>query len=422
MYHLPSCAGLLRRQSLAAVPFIAALVLCAAVASGQQSSSGSISWKRTVLDTVFRAEGVAAGDFNHDGHMDIAAGTVWYAAPSWKMHAAGEKAPEYDPKSYSHAFQTFADDLNGDGWTDLIVVDWPGAMTWWLENPKKEGTTWTQHILTPVTNNESPQYLDVNGDGRRDLLAPYSPDPKNFNSPERRMGYMTRKADPLAEWTIHAVSAPAAPGTERYSHGLGLGDINRDGRPDILCKAGWWEAPPAISGNTASAGGGEKSSGGEGWTFHPTTFSEDCAQMYAYDFDGDGDNDVLSTAAHKVGMWWHEQVAGGKFQTHLIDDSITQTHALCLADINGDGLADFVTGKRWWAHGPNGDVRPADPAVLFWYELKRDGGKPTWTPHEIDHDSGVGTQFEVADINGDGLLDVITSNKKGVYCFEQVRK
>lgn len=393
-----------------AVHFAVALsaAVFAPVAFGQSPVGGKIAFKRTLLDTVFRSEGVAVGDFNHDGKLDIAAGTVWYQAPDWKMQLAGDKAPEYDPLNYSHAFQTFADDLNGDGWTDLIVVDWPGAMTWWLENPKQSGAKWPQHILTPVTNNESPQFVDVDGDGKLDLLAPFAPDPKAFDGPERRMGFMTRTSDPNAPWKIHAVSAPAAPSTTRYSHGIGLGDINGDGRKDILVRHGWWEAPSAKS---------------EGeWKFHAASLGEDCAQMHVFDIDGDGDSDVLSTAAHKVGMWWHEQQAEGKWQTHLIDDSFTQTHALCLADMNGDGLPDFVTGKRWWAHGPKGDINPGDPAVLFWFELKRAGGKPTWIPHQIDHDSGVGTQFEVADVNGDKLLDVVTSNKKGVYYFEQVRK
>lgn len=144
--------------------------------------------------------------------------------------------------------------------------------------------------------------------------------------------------------------------------------------------------------------------------------------MYVYDFDGDGDSDVLSSAAHRVGIWWHEQLPEGKWQTHLIHDSFTQSHALCLADINSDGLPDFVTGKRWWAHGPKGDLNPDHPAVLYWFELKREGGRPTWIPHQFDHDSGVGTQFEVADVSGDGLADVVTSNKKGVFYFEQVRQ
>ena len=45
-----------------------------------------------------------------------------------------------------------------------------------------------------------------------------------------------------------------------------------------------------------------------------------------------------------------------------------------------------------------------------------------WIPHQIDNDSGVGTQFEVADVNGDGLLDIATSNKKGTNYFEQIRE
>jgi VCBS repeat protein/FG-GAP repeat protein len=392
---------------------VVALLYCAVPVAAQPGSQPTIAFKKAVLDTVFRSEGVAVGDFNKDGKTDIAAGTVWYQAPDWTLHTAGEKAPEYDPLQYSHAFQTFADDLNGDGWTDLIVVDWPGSFTWWLENPKKAGTAWRQHVLTAVTNNESPQFVDVDGDGKRDLLAAFAPDPKDFDGPQRRLGFMTRTSDPYAPWKIHAVSAAGAPATNRYSHGIGLGDINRDGRQDILCREGWWEAPAQVSDAE--------------WKFHPAPLGEDCAQMHVFDFDGDGDNDVLSTAAHKVGMWWHEQLGKGnegseKWQTHLIDDSFTQTHALCLADVNGDGLPDFVTGKRWWAHGPKGDINPGDPAVLFWFELKRAGGKPTWTPHQIDHDSGVGTQFEVADVNGDGLLDVVTSNKKGVRYFEQVRK
>ena len=63
----------------------------------------------------------------------------------------------------------------------------------------------------------------------------------------------------------------------------------------------------------------------------------------------------------------------GQFVQHTIDDSFSQSHALMLADINGDGLKDIVTGKRFWAHGPTGDVNPSDPAVVYWYELTRTG-------------------------------------------------
>jgi hypothetical protein len=142
------------------------LVLLVAAGSFAQQPSGKVSFKKTVLDTTFRSEGSAVGDFNKDGKLDIAAGYVWYAAPDWKMHATGEKAPEYDPHGYSNSFQTFSDDVNGDGWTDIIVVDFPGTNTWWLENPQKPDTLWPKHVLTPCTNNESPQLLDVDGAAR----------------------------------------------------------------------------------------------------------------------------------------------------------------------------------------------------------------------------------------------------------------
>ncbi len=156
-------------------------------------------------------------------------------------------------------------------------------------------------------------------------------------------------------------------------------------------------------------------------------FGAACSQMIVYDYDGDGDNDVLSASAHAFGIWWHaqSQAADGslKWTTHEIDKSYSETHAVVLADINGDGLPDFVTGKRWWSHaggGPGGD----QPAVLYWHELSRKDGEPVWTRHEIDPEqkSGVGTAFEVADINADGLLDVIISNKRGSFYFEQTRE
>ena len=376
--------------------------------AAEPGGSAKIRFERRKLDDKFRSEGVAVGDFNHDGRLDIAAGSVYYAAPDWKLQTIAEKPEEYDPHHYSHSFCNFADDLNGDGWTDLIVVDFPGQQTWWFENPQTAGGAWKKHEATPVTNNESPTYLDVDGDGRRELVLGFSPDAKNVDGPERRMGIVRPTADVRQPWAIQAISAPGAPGTMRFTHGLGVGDVNKDGRQDIVTREGWWAAPESPT------------SAGE-WKFHAAALGDNCAQMYVYDFDGDGDSDVLSSSAHGVGMWWHEQKPDG-WQTHLIDDSISQTHALCVADINGDGLPDFVTGKRWWAHGPANDARPGDPAVMCWFELGRNDGKPTWTPHVFDHDSGVGTQFEVADVNGDGLLDVVTANKKGANYFQQVRE
>ncbi|MBL8827959.1 MAG: VCBS repeat-containing protein [Planctomycetaceae bacterium] len=382
------------------------IVLILALLVSAAHAAPPITFKKTVLDTKFRSEGVAIGDFNHDGKQDIAVSDAYYAAPDWKMHPINEQPREYEPIKYSNSFNNFAEDLNGDGWTDLIVVDFPGKETWWLENPKGQSRPWPRHVLTPVTNNESPQFRDVDGDGVRELIFGFSSDPKNVDGPEKQMGIARRGKDPLQPWTIEAISAKDVEGARKFSHGLGVGDIDGDGRRDVIVPHGWWEAPAKPSDSP--------------WIFHPEKFGAAAADMYAFDIDGDGDNDVLSTAAHQLGMWWHEKTADG-YKQHEISTLFSQTHAVCLADINGDGLMDFVTGKRWWAHGPKGDVDPGAPALLYWFELQRKDGKPAWIPHPIDNDSGVGTQFEVGDINGDKLLDVAVANKKGVFVFEQQR-
>ena len=370
-------------------------------------ATGEISFKKTQLDAKFRSEGVAVADFNRDGKMDIAAGSVWYEAPAWKMHSILEKPREYKPKGYSNAFNNWAEDLNGDQWPDILTVEWPGKRTLWFENPGTSGGAWKPHVITPVTNTESPQLVDVDGDGRRELVCAFSPDPAKSDGPDRRMAILSRSKNAAAPWKIRPISVKAAPNTTRYSHGLGVGDINGDGRNDVVIPQGWWEAP---------------AKGAEGlWKFHPAPLGQAAADMWVYDFDGDGDADVLSSSAHAHGIWWQEQLGDSKWKTHLIDKSFSQTHALWLADINGDGLPDFVTGKRWYAHGgrdPGGD----QPAVLYWFEMSRHDGRPSWKRHLIDTDSGMGTQFEVADLNGDGLIDIATSNKKGVHVFHQVRR
>lgn len=400
------------------------------VQSKAEAPSSKIHFKRSELDKKFRSEGVAAGDFNHDSKLDIAAGSVWFAAPDWKMRQFREKAEEFQPdhserklpngkiekiSGYSDTFCNYVDDLNGDGWDDLIVVDFPGKETRWFENPKNKPGPWKKHLIAAVTSNESPTYRDIDGDGKRELVFGTVPPGKDDRDHGRFVAYAKpNPADPNKPWIVHPISAPGSNMAERFSHGLGIGDVNTDGRMDIVTPQGWWQQPAKLEGNKP-------------WVVHPQepkpgTIGDLCSQMYVYDFNKDGRPDVLSTSAHQIGIWWHEQMPDGTFKKHDIPTRFSQTHATELADINGDGKPDFVTGKRYWAHGRRGDYDPGAPPVVFWYELtNKPDGTPVWIPHEIDNNSGVGTQFQVVDMNGDGLLDVITANKHGVYYFEQTR-
>jgi hypothetical protein len=351
-----------------------------------------IRFKRHQLDTAFRSEGVAVADMNGDGKVDIVAGNVYYAGPDWKMQTMLGVAQEFPPKNYSDAFLCFDDDINRDGATDLVVVGFPGQQTHWLENPGAAGGVWKKHIAVENTGNESPDYVDVEGDGVRELV---------FMQGDR-CAFARPAADPTQLWTVSIIAGPNDPGA---GHGLGIGDVNRDGRLDVIIPDGWWEQPA----QPASVP----------WPFHAASLFGG-AQMCVGDFDGDGDNDVLGSSAHAYGIAWSEQTPEG-WQTHMIDQRDSQTHAIHLADMNGDGLMDFVTGKRYWAHFVH-DPGSHERSVLCWYELSRKDGQVTWIKHEICDDSGVGLHFRIVDVNADGRLDIVTSNKKGVFYFEQLPK
>lgn len=402
------------------LPVLAAgLLLVAALPAAAQSK---ITWKKTVLDTKFRSEGVAIADVNKDGKIDVLNGEYWYEAPDWKPHEMQTfKDHGTGLGNYSRSFACWCDDFNGDGYPDLIVIDFPGAPCYWMENPKGDGSKhWTKHEIWHSACNETPQYLDLFGTGKRVLIMGWQPPGKEA---EGQMAYFTPGKDPTAKWEMHPISEASTPGrevvgTRKFSHGLGVGDINGDGRLDVICSNGWWEQPSKVDDKP--------------WPFHPANLGPACADMYVYDMDLDGKNDVLTSSAHQFGIWSYVQKSGKEhpdfIQVPLFRELMSETHAMHCVDIDGDGLKDLVTGKRWWSHGrsePGSDW----PAMIYWFKAnkvivdqKSKKEAIRFTPMIIDADAGIGTQFVVDDINGDKLLDVIVSNKKGVSVIIQERK
>src|SRR5262249_55618685 len=134
------------------IVFLLPVPLLPAVLGQGQTTSGTptapaISWKKTVVDRVFRSEGVAVADVNKDGKLDILIGDVWYEGPDWKKMHVIRKDRTFDLLRYSESFCCWADDVNGDGWPDLIVVGYPGAPCHWYENPRAQPGPWKEHVI-----------------------------------------------------------------------------------------------------------------------------------------------------------------------------------------------------------------------------------------------------------------------------------
>jgi len=387
--------------------FLFPLAICSTLACDAQMMANrdkdkDIPFQKTVLFTDFVSEGVAVGDVNKDGKTDILAGPFWFEAPNWIRHEIYEPKLYVGEKEWSNSMLNFALDVNLDGWIDFIRVDFPGKAVYWHENPKGQEGYWTEHMIHETVGNESPNFVDVDGDGRKDILC--------GDVANKQMIWIKAPISPgNVTWKKYTISLPGTPGSENFSHGLGYSDINGDGKLDVIIREGWWENP----GDPTQSN----------WTWHPSNLGDPSSHMYTADFDQDGDLDVFTASAHERGVWWHENEGEGsnqKFTRHTLTEEMSETHAIAYADVNGDGRKDFVTGKRYYAHMRQG-TGALEPAYLYWFEYIP-GKEPQWLAHQIDDNSGVGLNVVAEDINGDGLIDVAIANKKGIFVFEQLKK
>ncbi len=368
-----------------------------------------VQFDKQVLSERFFSEGACFADIDRDGDADIVSGPYWYEGPQFEKRHAYEEPLGVWIKAYSNFFFTFAHDFNNDQRPDILAIPMPGQAAHWYENPGATAKAWQKHLALTDVGNESPHLTDLTGDGQPELICCRG----------GKIGYAEPNwTAPTEPWKFTEI---ADRGYGRFTHGLGIGDIDQDGHMDVLEKNGWWEQRSPTE-----------------FQFHAVKFAGPTggAQMFAHDFDGDGDNDVISSQnAHGWGLTWFEQsrdAQGGiQFSSRPIMTAnaadnpyglaISQMHALALADIDGDGLQDVVTGKRFYAHGGN-DPGAHESPVLYWFRTLRSPDGVAFEPWKIDDRSGVGTQLTVGDVTGDGHPDVVIGNKLGTYVMRQQRQ
>ena len=381
-----------------------ALIISAAPPAKAVGPETDVQFQRLTLSEEFHSEGADFADINGDQHNDIISGPFWYQGPDFRQRHRYMPGDRHSIKAYSDHFFTFAHDFNHDGRPDVLVIGMPGQPAHWFQNPGDEMVPWKQHPVIDDVGGESPAWMDLTGDGNPELVCVRG----------GRFGYAQPDwKQPTEAWTFTPVSPDRGYG--RFTHGLGVGDVDGDGHADLLETNGWYAGP---------------SKSADASLFHQQAFAQSGgAQMHVYDFDGDGDNDVVSVQnAHAWGLTWFQRRGSGDDQLWvphpiLSEDpsdnpyrlAISQMHALALADIDGDGVQDLITGKRFYAHG-GADPGAFQLPVLYWLRTVRlPGGGVEFQPHLIDNRVGVGTQLTVADINRDGRADILVAGKLGTY-------
>ena len=377
------------------------------------SAETQITWQRQQLHAEFYSEGATIGDIDGDGRADLVAGPFWWQGPSFEKKHAFYPPKAFSIQGYSDNFFAYVHDFNADRKNDILVLGFPGKEARLYLNPGvHDDTPWPMHVVADVVDNESPVFTDITGDGKPEIVC----------STGGKFGWFVPNwAKPTEKWAFVAVTDDMK--VAKFTHGLGVGDVNGDGKRDLLEARRWWENSGAglwrQHSFAAGIGGG--------------------AQMFAYDFDGNGTNDVFTAlAAHRYGVavflqnpnpapgsanWQKVLLASEQPQDNDYGIVFSQPHAAALADIDGDGVQDLVTGKRYWAHNGKGDPDERGHRVLYWYQTKRDGkGGVDFVPHLVDANSGVGVDVQVGDVNGDHLPDIVVGNKGGVYVFTQQRR
>ncbi|MCU1225024.1 MAG: repeat protein [Edaphobacter sp.] len=376
-------------------------------------------FRKQRLNDFYYSWGTAAADFNHDGVLDIISGPYIYYGPDYRKSREIYYALSSNPTTEFATDSTmeFVADVNDDGWPDVITVMFGGGPGVQLYiNPKGENRRWQKFAVGTGVQSEIAVLQDIDGDGKPELI--YSGDGRvRFAKPD--------PAHPTDKWTVHDVSESGY----GAGHGIGVGDINGDGRVDIVNPYGWWEQPAAGASSSP-------------WIYHPAAFAHfgrgmmGGSVMAVYDVNGDGLNDVVTSLnAHGWGLAWYEQKRDPQgaitFIEHMVMDdfstknaggvTFSELHGTGFADVDGDGIPDFIVGKRYFSHlDTNLDPDPRGAPVLYWYKTVRNRNAPGGAeliPELVDTHSGVGSDVLAVDLNHDGAVDIVTSTRFGSFIY-----
>ncbi len=358
-----------------------------------RSNADEPIFRRQIVDARSTFSACAVFDINGDGMMDIVSGGRWYKAPDWEPNFVR------DVEEIRGRFDDYSNlplDVNGDGHPDLVSCNYRSQSLYWVENPGPDllaSTPWNRHLIETPGPMETGRLFDVDGDGRLDIL----PNGTKFAA------WWDLQPGPSPKWSRYPLPEELA------GHGIGFGDLNGDGRGDVIGPGGWAEAPE------------DRRTGR--WIFHAEfDLGRDASvPILVQDVDDDGDNDLIWGRGHRFGVYWLEQTrnTNGERQwiRHAIDTSWSQAHSLLWADLNNDGRGELIAGSRYLGHDGK-DPGECYPLSVFSYQFQAQ--TRTWTRRKISfgNDVGFGLDPKVVDLDNDGDLDLVCPGRSGLYVLE----
>ena len=380
------------------------------------------------INEFYYSSSTAVADVNRDGNLDVIAGPYYYLGPGFTVGREFYAGASFNPTSEwpIPSMVQVAHDFTGDGWPDILNMGGNagnGVGTLYV-NPRGENRRWASHAAVQPVGNEETLLKDIDGDGTPELIHSGN-NTLRYSKPD--------PANPAGPWITTTISE-AGPWGANIGHGMGIGDLNGDGLADYTNAYGWWQQP--ARGSTQAT-----------WTYHPVEFGRwgasqggaGGAEMGIYDVNGDKLNDVVTALeGHGFGLAWYEQKRTNgqiSFVRHMIMDgfldqnaggvTFTQPHASAFGDMNRDGLLDFIVGKRHHSHFQYADPDNWGDPVVYVYTAVRDPKAPggaRFVPELVHNKSGVGSHFDVVNLNKDGMLDITTSSASGTFVFFNARR